>query len=81
MGANKTCARFRVKTPEGTTQTVVFFGDLEKLGAFLDEKYGVGSEEALYAGRGNFPLSVVYQVSQNTYKGKTEVQFVMQNYC
>lgn len=24
MGANKTCARFRVKTPEGTTQTVVF---------------------------------------------------------
>ena len=41
MGANKTCARFRVKTPEGTTQTVVFFGDLEKLGAFLDEKYGV----------------------------------------
>ena len=81
MGANKTCARFRVKTPEGTTQTVVFFGDLEKLGAFLDEKYGVGSEEALYAGKGNFPLSVVYQVSQNTYKGKPEVQFVMQNYC
>ena len=81
MGANKTCARFRVKTPEGTTQTVVFFGDLEKLGAFLDEKYGVGSEEALYAGKGKFPLSVVYQVSQNTYKGKTEVQFVMQNYC
>ena len=81
MGANKTCARFRVKTPEGTTQTVVFFGDMEKLGAFLDEKYGAGSEEALYAGKGNFPLSVVYQVSQNTYKGKTEVQFVMQNYC
>jgi single-stranded-DNA-specific exonuclease len=81
MGANKTYARFRVKTPEGTTQTVVFFGDLEKLGAFLDEKYGVGSEEVLYAGKGNFPLSVVYQVSQNTYKGKTEVQFVMQNYC
>ena len=54
MGANKTCARFRVKTPEGTTQTVVFFGDLEKLGAFLDEKYGVGSEEALYAGKGKF---------------------------
>lgn len=34
MGANKTCARFRVKTPEGNTQTLVFFGDLERLGAF-----------------------------------------------
>lgn len=81
MGANKTCARFRVKTPEGAIQTVVFFGDLERLGAFLNEKYGIGSEEALYAGRGSFPLSVVYQVGQNTYKGRTEVQFVMQNYC
>ena len=81
MGANKTCARFRVKTPEGARQTVVFFGDLERLGAFLNEKYGIGSEEALYAGRGSFPLSVVYQVGQNTYKGRTEVQFVMQNYC
>ena len=81
MGANKTCARFRVKTPEGNTQTLVFFGDLERLGAFLNEKYGIGSEEALYAGRGNFPLSVVYQVGQNAYKGRTEVQYIMQNYC
>ena len=81
MGANKTCARFRVRTLEGTTQTLVFFGDLEQFGIFLNEKYGVESEEALYAGRGKFPLSVVYQVSQNTYKGRTEVQFVMQNYC
>ena len=81
MGANKTCARFRVKTPEGNTQTLVFFGDLERLGAFLNEKYGIGSEEALYAGRGNFLLSVVYQVGQNTYKGRTEVQYIMQNYC
>ena len=81
MGANKTCARFRVKTPEGAIQTVVFFGDLERLGAFLNEKYGIGSEEALYAGRGSFPLSVVYQVGQNTYKGRTEVQYIMQNYC
>ena len=81
MGANKTCARFRVKTPEGNTQTLVFFGDLERLGAFLNEKYGIGSEEALYAGRGSFPLSVVYQVGQNTYKGRTEVQYIMQNYC
>ena len=81
MGANKTCARFRVKTPEGAIQTLVFFGDLERLGAFLNEKYGIGSEETLYAGRGNFPLSVVYQVGQNTYKGRTEVQYIMQNYC
>ena len=81
MGANKNCARFRVSTPEGESRQLVFFGDLEKFGEFLDQRYGAGSEKALYAGRGGFPVSVVYQLGRNTYKGKTELQYVMQHYC
>ncbi len=81
MGANKNFARYRVRTPEGTVEQLVYFGDLEKFGAFLQEKYGAGSEEALYAGRGDFKVSVVYQLGRNTFRGKTEVQFLMQNYC
>ncbi|MCM1541372.1 MAG: single-stranded-DNA-specific exonuclease RecJ [Blautia sp.] len=81
MGVNKTCARFRVSTPEGEGRQLVFFGDLKRFGAFLDEKFGAGSEEALYAGRGSFPVSVVYQLGLNTYKGKTELQYNMQYYC
>lgn len=81
MGKNKNFARYKVRTPEGTTQSVVFFGDLERFGQFLDEKYGEGSEQALYEGRGNFKLAIVYQLGQNTYKGRTELQFVMQYYC
>lgn len=81
MGANKTVARFKVQTPSGEVKQVVFFGDLDKFGMFLEEKYGVGSEAALYAGRGNFPVSVVYQLGKNTYRGNTEVQYIMQYYC
>lgn len=81
MGANKTCARFRVSTPEGEGRQLVFFGDLEAFGEFLNRKYGPGSEKALYAGRGSFSISVVYQLGLNTYKGKTELQYVMQYYC
>lgn len=81
MGSNKTCARYRVRTPEGNTEQLVFFGDLEAFGRFLEEKYGSGSEKALYAGKGEFPLSVVYQLGLNTYKGKTERQFIMQYFC
>ena len=81
MGANKNCARFRVSTPEGEGRQLVFFGDLEKFGLFLNEKYGLGSEEALYTGRGGFPVSVVYQLGLNTYRGKTDLQYVMQHYC
>lgn len=80
MGANKTCARYRVQTESGVQKQLVFFGDLERFAAFLEEKYGPGSEEALYGGRGDFSLSVVYQLGKNTYRGKTEIQYVMQHY-
>lgn len=81
MGANKTCARFKVLTPEGTQMWLVYFGDLERFGAYLNEKCGEGSDEALYAGNAECKLSVVYQLGLNTFRGKTELQFIMQNYC
>lgn len=80
MGANKTCARYRVQTSEGTEKQLVFFGDLEKFGSFLDGKFGAGSQEALYGGKGCFPVSVAYQLGKNTYRGKTELQYIMQYY-
>ncbi len=81
MGANKNFARFRVQTPAGNIRQLVYFGDLDAFGAFLEEKHGPGSEEALYNGKAHFPVSVVYQMGKNTYRGVTEVQYVMQHYC
>lgn len=80
MGANKNCARYRVRTPEGKEKQLVFFGDLEGFGNFLEDRYGEGSEAALYEGRGNFALSVAYQLGKNTYQGRTRLQYVMQYY-
>lgn len=80
MGDNKTCARYRVRTPAGAERQLVFFGNLEEFGAFLETKYGPGSETALYAGRGAFAVSVAYQLGKNTYRGNTELQYVMQHY-
>ncbi len=80
MGANKNFSRFRIMTPEGAEKQLVFFGDLAKFGSFLEQKFGKGSEAALYDGRGNFCVSVVYQLGRNTYRGRTELQFVMQHY-
>ena len=80
MGANKTCARYRVTTPGGAEKQLVFFGDLEAFGNFLEEKYGAGAVEALYSGRGNFPVSVAYQLGKNIYRGRTELQYIMQHY-
>ncbi|MCM1025288.1 MAG: single-stranded-DNA-specific exonuclease RecJ [Roseburia sp.] len=81
MGANQTCARYTVQTPEGSRKQLVFFGSLEEFGDFLEKKYGPGSEAALYRGEGDFPVSVVYQLARNTYRGRTEAQYMMQYYC
>ncbi len=81
MGANKTCARFTVQTETGARKQLVYFGDLEKFGQFLDEKYGAGSQTVLYEGGAQLKVSVVYQLGKNTFRGKTELQYVMQNYC
>lgn len=81
MGANKNCARYKVRTPQGSTRQLVFFGELEKFDAFLEEKWGPGSAAALYRGEAGFQLSVVYQLGKHTYRGKTELQYVMQHYC
>lgn len=81
MGANKNVARYRVKTPEGNIRQLVFFGDVGGFDRFLDEKYGPGSAESLYAGDASLKVSVAYQLGKNIYKGKTELQYVMQHYC
>ena len=81
MGATKNFARFKVRTPEGQEMQLVYFGSPEQFGRFLQEKYGAGSEERLYDGQGDFTLSVTYQLGLNTYRGRTELQFIMQNYC
>ncbi|MCM1192228.1 MAG: single-stranded-DNA-specific exonuclease RecJ [Butyrivibrio sp.] len=81
MGAKKNCARYTVQTLGGSRKQLVYFGDLERFGRFLEEKYGAGSEEALYAGQARLKVSVVYQLGTNTYKGKKELQYVMQYYC
>ena len=81
MGANKNVARYRVRTPEGHIKQLVFFGDLGSFHQFLDEKYGTGSAESLYDGNAALKVSVAYQLGKNTYRGKTELQYVMQHYC
>ncbi len=81
MGAEGKYSRFRVQTPEGRQVTLVFFGDTAAFGAFLDEKFGPGSEESLYRGQGRFSLSVVYQIGINSFRGKDSLQYLMQHYC
>ncbi len=81
MGTDGRFARYRVRTPAGALKQIVFFGELRNFEIFLDEKFGPGSAESLYRGDAELSVSVVYQLGRNTYRGKTEVQYIMQYYC
>lgn len=84
IGATGSYARFQVESDTGaigSRKELMYFGDVDAFCLFLDEKYGVGSADNLFAGRGNFPISVTYQTGINAYRGKESIQFIMQNYC
>lgn len=80
LGTKGNFAKYRV-TENGVSREVVYFGGLEKFHAFLEEKFGAGASDALYRGSCEYLISITYQLSLNSFRGKTEVQFVMQNFC
>ena len=81
MGTSGKCARFGVLTPGNRRVQMVIFRNLDKFEALLVEKYGSDSVDRLYAGQGDYRLSVVYQLGLNTYRGITEKQLIIQNFC
>ena len=81
MGAKANFARFTVSTPQGNKVQLIFFGDLEKFGEYLKDKYGEDSMERLYSGNGDYLLSVVYQPGKHVYMGQEELEYRMQYYC
>ncbi len=81
MGASGNCARFKVQTPEGSTEQLVLFRNLEEFEFLLTEKYGTDSVRCLYDGKGDFEMSVVYQLGINSYRGRKEKQLIIQYFC
>ncbi len=80
FGAHNNVASFRVRDKYGKFYELKYFGDIPTFNRYLDEKYGTGSAEHLYAGGGDYKMAVIYNPDLNTYNGRTEVQLVMKNY-
>jgi len=83
IGANGNFARFTVlvdRNGQYRREDLMYFGNPEEFGEFLDEKYGPGSAEELFSGRREFSVSITYQVSVNNFRGKESLQYIMQNY-
>lgn len=81
MGKNGQYGRFQVLTPSGKRISLTYFGELDTFVKWLDETFGMGSSEELFKGRGHFRISVAYQLGMNSFRGRSEMQFLMKSYC
>lgn len=81
IGAAGNFGRFQVKTPEGRTEQVLFFGDLTQFLTFLDQKFGQGAGEKIFLQNCDYEISIVYELSLNEFRGRKERQFLMKYYC
>lgn len=84
MGKNKNMARFEVEDETGMRFSMVCFRNLDKLTGYLWEKAGKEQTERLFAG-GLYPeegilLDVIYYPNINEFRGKTSVQYILQDY-
>lgn len=84
IGANGNYARFTVEvmTQEYSHRSdLMYFGDVDAFCMFLDKKYGAGSADGLFEGKGTYPISITYQIGINSFRGRENLQYIMQNYC
>lgn len=84
MGKNKNMARFDVLDENGRRFNMVCFRNLDKLTEYLHQKVGKEKTERLFAG-GLYPdeaavLDVIYYPGINEFRGRTSIQFLLQDY-
>ncbi len=81
LGKNRNVGKYRVADENGREYDMMYFGDLERWHAFLAANFGAGEVDRLYgAGGGSIIVSVIYYPDINVYRGREELQMVMQDY-
>ena len=80
FGKNRNVGKYRI-TDGLAEYEMVYFGDLQAFGRFLEEKAGKNTVERLYHGeRVDIALSIAYYPEINTYRGNSSLQIRMTHY-
>ena len=82
LGKNENVGKYRIQDEQGNSYEMIYFGDLEKWHAFLEETFGRKEREKLYReGSDTIVIQMIYYPDINVYKGRESLQIVMQDYC
>jgi len=83
VGKNNRVMNFVVADEYGQRFTLTYFSEHESFDAYITEEFGAEALERLYQAKGNgeVVLSVVYYPDLNEFRGRCDVQYVMNSYC
>ena len=81
MGKNKDMVRFTVEDEENRRFLLLLFRGWDSFRKDVEKKYGIPEARAWEKGEnGDIFMDITYYPSLNTFKGKRELQFVLQNW-
>ena len=81
LGQNKNVLKMQVADQYGTVMDALYFGDIEVIRSYLEEKFGFSEVEKMFQNRrSNVVLSVIYYPSINEFRGNRQIQIVIQYY-
>lgn len=81
LGKNKNVMKFQVMGSGGVSLDALYFGDIDVLKTYLEEKYGLQEVEKMMQNRENaVHLSVTYYPAINEFRNNRTIQIVIQNY-
>lgn len=82
LGKNRNVGKYQVIDGQGVGIDMMYFGDMEKWHAFLDERFGTVEREKLYSkGGAQIVVNILYYPDINVYQGRESLQIVMQDYA
>ena len=81
MGKNGNFAKFVLREENGQVFEAVYFGDWTRFAETVESKYGAGAAEKLFLQKCDYRISVTYQLGINLFRGREEIQLVLQNFC
>ena len=81
LGKNRNVGKYIVSDGAGHEYDMMYFGDLESWHAFLAAHFGEDAVRRLYDGSGGeMIISVVYYPDINVFRGREQLQMIMQDY-
>lgn len=81
LGKNKNVLKMQVRDVNQMVMDAMYFGSIPDFMAYLDDKFGSGTADALLAGRGQrITLSLTYYPGINEYMGRKNMQIVITHY-